>query len=121
MPKSELQDIPLEDSEKQQQKHQQPITSEPKPVNEMNLQQQPQDNELQHTKTNNSSTQSSSSDSDFISQVSGYERDTNECSEFCIEFCTCFGVVDCCPRTGEGCLTTTATFIGNLIFGCCKC
>lgn len=53
---------------------------------------------------------------------SGYQRDSNECTEFCIEFCSCFGTFDaCCPSDGEGCLTSFATFCGNLIFSCCKC
>lgn len=53
---------------------------------------------------------------------SGYQRDTNECTEFCLEFFTCFGLCDaCCPSNGEGCVTSVATFCGNLFFSCCKC
>lgn len=53
---------------------------------------------------------------------SGYHRDTNECTEFCQDFVTCFGACDaCCPSSGEGCLSSFALFVGNLCFACCKC
>lgn len=53
---------------------------------------------------------------------SGYDRDSNECTEFCTECVTCFGMFSaCCPSSGEGCLTSTAVFFGNILFGCCKC
>ncbi|KAF3990615.1 hypothetical protein FT663_01690 [Candidozyma haemuli var. vulneris] len=53
---------------------------------------------------------------------SGYHRDTNECTEFCQDCCICFGACDaCCPSTGEGCLSSTAAFFGNIMVGFCKC
>lgn len=60
--------------------------------------------------------------STFDDDASGYHRESNECTEFCVDLLTCFGLLgDCCPLTGEGCLTNTGTFIGNLCVGCCKC
>lgn len=58
-----------------------------------------------------------------VSEVgSGYNRDENECTEFCMDFLSCFGLFDtCCPANGEGYLTTAATFCGNILVGCCKC
>lgn len=57
----------------------------------------------------------------FSDGASGYRRETNECTEFCIDCFLCFGTFDeCCPSSGEGCLTTAATFVGNILFGCCK-
>lgn len=87
------------------------IDSEPKPINDMTL------------TTNNSHSSSNERSSYTLSELgSGYNREENECTEFCLDFCTCFGLFDnCCPTDGEGCLTTTATFIGNIIFSCCKC
>lgn len=53
---------------------------------------------------------------------SGYDRDENECTEFCLDFCTCFGLFDnCCPTDSDGCVTSTAVFIGNILFACCRC
>lgn len=59
--------------------------------------------------------------SEFSDGASGYRRDSNECTEFCIDCFLCFGTFDeCCPSSGEGCLTTTATLVGNILFVCCK-
>lgn len=53
---------------------------------------------------------------------SGYHRETNECTEFCQDYFICFGACDaCCPSTGEGCLSSTAAFFGNIMVGFCKC
>lgn len=58
-----------------------------------------------------------------LSEVgSGYDQDTNECSEFCLDFCACFGLLDaCCPADEEGCVTSCAIFLGNVLFSCCTC
>ncbi|KAI5955286.1 hypothetical protein KGF54_001847 [Candida jiufengensis] len=108
-----------------------PITTQPQSTDDLSepMRYQPQSNEtlnnnqLKPENSNSSSSSSSSSGSDFSGHTnrSGYHREGNECTEFCIEFCTCFGVVDCCPNNGDGCVTSVATFVGNLIFGCCKC
>ncbi|EGW30798.1 uncharacterized protein SPAPADRAFT_142715 [Spathaspora passalidarum NRRL Y-27907] len=100
-----------------------PITTEPKPVNDMELsQQEEQPNQFldpqQHTKDHDSS---SDTESEFTDIGSGYQRESNECSEFVTSCCTCFGALDTClPKNGEGCFTSTLTFIGNILFGCCK-
>lgn len=53
---------------------------------------------------------------------SGYERDTNECSEFFLDCFSCFGLFDaCCPSDSDGCITSCAVFFGNLCFACCRC
>lgn len=53
---------------------------------------------------------------------SAYHRDTNECTEFCQDCLICFGACEaCCPSTGEGCLSSTAAFFGNIMVGFCKC
>lgn len=58
----------------------------------------------------------------FSEQGSGYERDANECTEFCIECISCFGLFNaCCPATGEGFLTNVGVFCGTILVGCCKC
>lgn len=74
-----------------------------------------------HSSSSSASRTSEDTDESDLSLYSGYDREGNECTEFCIELFTCFGVVDCYPKSGAGCLTTTATFVGNLVFGCCKC
>lgn len=73
--------------------------------------------------TPSSDSDSRESDDYSLSDVgSGYDRDSNECTEFCIELVSCFGVLDaCCPSSGEGFFTTCATFCGNILFSCCKC
>lgn len=92
------------------------ITSEPV-ANDMHL----NPNAIKE-RGNNSSDDDRSSLSDFSQAPSGYERETNECTEFCMECVTCFGMFStCCPSSGEGCLTSTAVFCGNILFGCCKC
>ncbi|KAM9892307.1 hypothetical protein OXX79_010110 [Metschnikowia pulcherrima] len=58
----------------------------------------------------------------YADDASGYQRETNECTEFCLDLFTCFGACDaCCPSTGEGCLSSTAAFFGGLCVGCLKC
>lgn len=53
---------------------------------------------------------------------SGYDEDTNECSEFCMDCCACFGLLDaCCPSDTDGCISSTAIFLGNVCFSCCRC
>lgn len=53
---------------------------------------------------------------------SGFERESNECTEFWLECCSCFGLMEtCCPNDGEGCCTSTATFIGTICLSCWKC
>ncbi|RLV93274.1 hypothetical protein JA1_002602 [Spathaspora sp. JA1] len=102
-----------------------PITTEPKPVNQMVLSQQQQEQQReqnsdpqQYSKTHEST---SDSESEFTDSASGYYRESNECGEFVTSCCTCFGTLDTClPKNGEGCLTSTLTFIGNILFGCCK-
>ncbi|KAK6203490.1 uncharacterized protein RJT21DRAFT_113388 [Scheffersomyces amazonensis] len=75
-------------------------------------------NKEEHHDDSGASSESSSLDDNH----SGYERHANECTEFCIELFTCFGLFNaCCPANGEGCLTSTATFCGNILFACCKC
>lgn len=60
--------------------------------------------------------------STFNDDASGYQRDSNECTEFCMDLFICFGACDaCCPLSGEGCLSSLAAFVGNLCFACCKC
>lgn len=85
------------------------------------------DNDNSNSNSNTSNTPSSSSqvsdDEESVSEVgSGFQRDQNECTEFCIEFLSCFGLCEtCCPSSGEGFLTTCATICGNVLVGCCKC
>lgn len=57
-----------------------------------------------------------------VSEVgSGYVNDTNDCTDFCMDFLVCFGLLDtCCPSDGEGYVTTAAAFCGNILFSCCK-
>lgn len=81
---------------------------------------------IDHSKEQTSQSSVSSSDDSSSITVSetgsGYQRDNNECTEFCIELAMCFGMFEaCCPSDGEGCLTSTATFCGNILFACCKC
>lgn len=53
---------------------------------------------------------------------SGYDRDNNECTEFCTDLFMCFGACDaCCPASGEGCLSSFAAFVGGLCVACCRC
>lgn len=60
--------------------------------------------------------------STYNDNESGYKRESNECTEFFVDLFTCFGLLgDCCPLSGEGCLTNTGIFIGNLCVSCCKC
>ncbi|ODV65716.1 hypothetical protein HYPBUDRAFT_153890 [Hyphopichia burtonii NRRL Y-1933] len=80
-------------------------------------------NHLQNPKERASNDDSLSDDHSSVSYAnSGYQRDSNDCTEFCIEFMTCFGLLAaCCPNDGEGCLTNAATICGNILVGCCKC
>lgn len=58
----------------------------------------------------------------YSDDASGYERELNECTEFCLDLFTCFGAFDaCCPATGEGCCSSTAAFFGNICVGLFKC
>ncbi|SGZ55064.1 CIC11C00000004534 [Sungouiella intermedia] len=60
--------------------------------------------------------------STYSDNESGYQRESNECTEFCMDFFICFGACDaCCPASGEGCLSSFAAFVGGLCFACCKC
>lgn len=82
------------------------VSSEPEPKEEMYL--------LEPRK-------SLVSDNTSFGGQSGRIEPENECSEFCVECSSCFGLFDsCCPADEEGCLTTAATFCGNILFGCCK-
>ncbi|RLV83240.1 hypothetical protein JA9_003035 [Meyerozyma sp. JA9] len=64
---------------------------------------------------------SNDSDTTSFGEQSGRLDPENECTEFCVECSACFGLFDsCCPADEEGCLTTAATFCGNILFGCCK-
>lgn len=116
------QNIPLDElnQKPQLELNDKPITSQPRATDEMRLEQQKPD----PTRSNSSLSSSSESDDEASSHFtaqSGYHREHNECTEFCIECSSCFGVVNCCPKSGEGCITTMATFIGNMLFACCKC
>lgn len=67
--------------------------------------------------------ENSHSDSESeMTYSSGYDSGKyNECGMFCIDCLTCFGALDfCLPNGGEGCLSNTVTFIGNIFLGCCK-
>ncbi|EGV60097.1 hypothetical protein CANTEDRAFT_116117, partial [Yamadazyma tenuis ATCC 10573] len=86
------------------------ITSQPKPSQEMQL------------APDTASDFGPRSSYTLSQEGSGYERDQNECTEFCLDFSSCFGLFDaCCPADSEGCMTTCAVFIGNLFFSCCQC
>ncbi|KAF6069986.1 hypothetical protein FOB64_002684 [Candida albicans] len=118
---SKQQDVPLEELDQRPQinVNDKPITDEPKASPAMK--QEPQSN---NENSQNLKSKESNSDDDINSHftaTSGYQRESNECTEFCIECCTCFGVLNCCPNNGEGCVTNMATFIGNMLFACCKC
>ncbi|KAK6454844.1 uncharacterized protein RJT20DRAFT_129465 [Scheffersomyces xylosifermentans] len=90
-----------------------PINSEPRPTTDMSL--EPKE------KNSDNDTDSDSS-SDQSDAASGYERESNECTEFCIECCSCFGLfAGCCPADSDSCVTTVATFCGNILMSCCKC
>lgn len=53
---------------------------------------------------------------------SGYDKEQNECADFCLDLFSCFGLLEaCCPTDGDGCVTTFAVCLGNVIFGCCRC
>lgn len=81
------------------------ISSEPEPNNEM-----------YRDYSGRSSMQTHTTD------ASGYHRESNECVEFCADLFICFGACDaCCPASGEGCLTSTAAFCGNICVGMFKC
>ena len=67
------------------------------------------------------STSSRQSES-FIDQHSGYESNVNECTEFCIDVITCFGLFDaCCPSTGQGFVADVATFCSVVLVGLIHC
>lgn len=83
------------------------VTSEPQPKEEMQVP--------------NTARNSDISDNTAFSTRSGRVEPEDQCTEFCTECASCFGLFDsCCPADEEGCLTTAATFCGNILFGCCK-
>lgn len=58
----------------------------------------------------------------FEDNESGYHRESNECTEFCMDFFMCFGACDsCCPLSGEGFFSGAAAFCGNLCISLRKC
>lgn len=90
------------------------ISSQPKPQNEMTL--------SPSARSANGSELMGRSSYTLSEAGSGYDADTNECSEFCLDCWSCFGVFDaCCPSDSEGCITSTAVFLGNVCFSCCRC
>lgn len=115
------QNIPMDELKQKPQLalNDEPITREPRATEEMRQEQQKP--ELNRTGSSSSSSESEDEVNSHFTAQSGYQREHNECTEFCVECCTCFGVVSCCSRSGEGCITTMATFIGNMLFACCKC
>lgn len=96
-----------------------PVTQEPKKTEDMLL--------ATPDKTERSNPGNNDDCSDVTSvtmseQGSGYERESNECTECCIDLIGCFGLFDsCCPSTGEGFITNLGVFCGNILVGCCKC
>mmetsp|Transcript_3138 Transcript_3138/g.3062 ORF Transcript_3138/g.3062 Transcript_3138/m.3062 type:complete len:137 (+) Transcript_3138:218-628(+) len=96
-----------------------PVTQEPKRTEDMLL--------ATPDKTERSNPDNNDDCSDVTSvtmseQGSGYERESNECTECCIDLIGCFGLFDtCCPSTGEGFITNLGVFCGNILVGCCKC
>ena len=87
------------------------ITNEPKRSEDMSL-----NNNSENSGDDNRSSMTVSD------MGSGFERDTNECTEFWLECCGCFGLLESCfPNDGEGCCTSTATFIGTICLSCWKC
>lgn len=95
------------------------ITQEPKRTEGMLL------DVPEKTEVSNSDNDDNGSDVTSVTmseQGSGYERESNECTECCIDLIGCFGLFDsCCPSTGEGFITNLGVFCGNLLVGCCKC
>ncbi len=93
-----------------------------KPVVDLPPQPQPEMRLTSPTAEERRSSESSSSSESGDDNQSGYAGDQNECTEFCADFVTCFGMFEaCCPSSGEGCLTTCATICGNVLLSCCRC
>jgi hypothetical protein len=99
------------------------ISQEPKATQDMQL-----DVPQKKERNNNSDDDDDDDDSSDVTsatiseQGSGYERNSNECTECAIDLIGCFGLFDsCCPSTGEGFITNLGVFCGNIIVGCCKC
>lgn len=58
----------------------------------------------------------------FKDNESGYQRESHECTEFCIDFFMCFGACDaCCPLNGEGFFSSAAAFCANICVSMRKC
>lgn len=114
-----------QDHEEQSQEHGEKVTSsgssDEKPITKEPA---AQDNMyLSPNKETNSDESSSHRTSMSVSeQGSGYQRESNECTEFCTDFLTCFGLCDaCCPASGEGYLANFATCCGTVLMSCTKC
>ena len=80
------------------------ISQEPKATQDMQL-----DVPQKKERNNNSDDDDDDDDSSDVTsatiseQGSGYERNSNECTECAIDLIGCFGLFDsCCPSTGEG-------------------
>lgn len=92
------------------------ISKEPKGTEDMSLAPRTSKGDEPSDSSHRSSMVTLSSDG------SGYERETHECTEFCIDFLRCFGMFDeCCPSSGEGYFTTAALFCANILVGIRKC
>ena len=92
------------------------IAQQPTPQKEMDL----------TTSSSNDAAQTNKEDDNddhSLSTIgSGYDRETNECQDFCLELFSCFGLLDdCCPSDGEGCFSNTASFCGTLCISMIKC
>lgn len=98
------------DEEQQREKQ---ITREPEEAPPM---------EYRKNSSEGSSRSSSSESETTISEVgSGYQRETNECTEFCLDLFTCFGICNSiCPSSENGCISSCASFFGNFCFSLCK-
>ncbi|CCE79644.1 Piso0_001725 [Millerozyma farinosa CBS 7064] len=110
-----------EQSEEQSEKHafngstdEEPITKEPAAQDNMYL--------APHKETNSDDSCTPRTSTSVSEQGSGYERQANECTEFCTDFLSCFGLFDaCCPASGEGYLANFATCCGTVLMSCAKC
>ncbi|CCE88932.1 Piso0_001725 [Millerozyma farinosa CBS 7064] len=91
-----------------------PITKEPAAQDNMYL--------SPNKETNSDGTSTHRTSMTVSEQGSGYQREENECTEFCTDFLTCFGLFDaCCPASGEGYLANFATCCGIVLMSCTKC
>lgn len=97
------------------------ISQEPKATQGMQLD-VPQKKERNNNNDDDDDDSSDVTSATISEQGSGYERNSNECTECCIDLIGCFGLFDsCCPSTGEGFITNLGVFCGNILVGCCKC